>query len=258
MGNKRMKSIPMGTMEPRWFLTGMMTLSLMVHLMLFWSFSSVQMFKTHIIPDLTFENLADPPSRVIPRPRSTTRESVSLDDIKDIKNFKVSAAAPAPPVEAMPRSSGQPSHGANFAGMSAGIAAGGEGGISVPSVPGVSAGNPGMHISQWNPGGTGDIGASDFSSSRTYLEIVKLKIEKNKKYPEDAKRNRMEGTVGLKFIITPDGNIKNTEVAKSSRNRMLDDAAMKALQDAAPFPKPPERFFKGEVPLQLSIIFELT
>jgi protein TonB len=253
-----MKLMPVGKGESRWFLTAMLSLSLMVHLMLFWSFSSIQMFKTHIVPDLIFENLAEPPSRVIPRPRSTVREPVSLDDIKDIKNFKVSSSAPAPPVEAMPRSSGQPSHGASFAGMSAGIAAGSDGAISVPSVPGVSVGNPGMHVSQWNPGGTGDSGASDFSSSRTYLEIVKLKIEKNKKYPEEAKRNHMEGTVSLKFIITPDGNIKNTEVSKSSRNAMLDEAAMKALQDAAPFPKPPERFFKGDIPLQLSIIFELT
>jgi periplasmic protein TonB len=239
-------------------LTAMMSLSLIAHLVLFWGFSSVQMFKTHVVTDLTFENLTEPPPRVIPRPRPTSREPACLDDIKDTKNFKMSPSAPTPPVEAMQRSSGQPSHGASFAGVSAGISAGSEGAINVPSVPGVSAGNPGMHISQWNPGGIGERGATDFSSSQTYLEIVKLKIEKNKKYPEEAKRNHMEGTVSLKFIITADGDIRNTEIAKSSRHPTLDEAAMKALKDATPFPKPPERFFKGEVPLQISIIFQLT
>jgi protein TonB len=256
---KKIKLLPAGKKESHGFLTIMMSLSLAVHLILFWSFSSVQMFKTHIVPDLTFENAAEPPSRIIPRPRSSARELSDLDDIKDIQNFKVSTGAPPPNVEAARHTSGQPSGGASFAGAGAGISAGNEGSISVPSVPGVAtAGNPGMHISHWNPAGIGDMDVTDFSSSKTYLELVKLKIEKNKKYPEDAKSNHIEGIVSLKFIITPDGNIKNSEVAKSSRNKILDEAAMKALKEAAPFPKPPVKFFKGEVPLQISISFELT
>jgi len=255
----KIKLLPSGKKKSHRFLTIMMSLSLMVHLMIFWSFSSVQMFKTHIVPDLTFENTAEPPSRIIPRPRSTARELSDLDDIKDIQNFKVSAGAPPPSVETTRPTSGQPFGGASFAGASAGISAGNEGTINVPSIPGVAAaGNPGMHISQWNPASIGDMDVTDFSSSKTYLELVKLKIEKNKKYPEDAKSNHIEGIVSLKFIITPDGNIKNTEVAKSSRNKILDEAAIKALRDAAPFPKPPTKFFKGEVPLQISISFELT
>lgn len=251
--------LPAEKKESHRFLTTMMSLSLAVHLILFWSFSSVQMFKTHIVPDLTFENTAEPPSRIIPRPRSTARELSDLNDIKDIQNFKASTGAPPPNVEATRHSSGQPSSGASFAGASAGISAGNEGTINVPSIPGVATvGNPGMHISQWNPAGAGDMDTTDFSSSKTYLEIVKLKIEKNKKYPEDAKSSHVEGIVSLKFIITPEGNIKNSEIAKSSRNKILDEAAMKALKDAAPFPKPPIKFFKGEVPLQISISFELT
>lgn len=256
---KKIKLLLSGKKESHRFLAIMMGLSLVVHVILFRSFSSVQMFKTHIVPDLTFENAAEPPSRVIPRPRSAARELTGLNDIKDIQNFKVSTGAPPPNVEAARHSSGQPSHGASFAGASTGISAGNEGSISVPSVPGVAtAGNPGMHISQWNPAGAGDMDITDFSSSKTYLEIVKLKIEKNKKYPEDAKSSHVEGVVSLKFTITPDGNIKNSEIAKSSRNKILDEAAMKALKDAAPFPKPPVKFFKGEVPLQISINFELT
>ncbi len=259
INKKKIKLLPAGKKESHRFLSIMMSLSLAVHLILFWGFSSVQMFKTHIVPDLTFENTAEPPSRIIPRPRATARELSDLDDIKDIQNFKMSAGTPPPNVESTRPSSGQPSGAASFAGASAGISAGNEGSISVPSIPGAAAiGSPGMHISQWNPSGAGDLDVTDFSSSKTYLELVKLKIEKNKKYPEDAKSNHVEGIVSLKFIISPDGTIKNTEVAKSSRNKILDEAALKALKDASPFPKPPTKFFKGDIPLQISISFELT
>jgi len=45
---------------------------------------------------------------------------------------------------------------------------------------------------------------------------------------------------------------------KTSRYKVLDIAALKAVKDAAPFPKPPSRFFKGEIPLELTVVFELT
>jgi periplasmic protein TonB len=240
------------------FLTAMMSVSLVVHIVLFWSFSSVPMFQRHIVPDLTFENLSEPPSRVIPRPRSVAKEPVDMDEVKDIRNFKASRAAVPPPVSATPAPAGKGSYGLGFvAGMNSSATAG-EATLSVPSVPGIPLGKPGMHISQWNPGGMGDIGTSDFSSSSTYLEIVKLRIEKHKKYPEAAKRNHHEGSVGLRFVITLDGGIKDVEVVKSSQNSSLDQAALQALEKAAPFPKPPARFFKEEVSLQISIIFELT
>ena len=60
------------------------------------------------------------------------------------------------------------------------------------------------------------------------------------------------------LIITPDGGVREVKVAKCSRHRALDMAALKAVQDAAPFPKPPRRLFKGAIPLELMIVFELT
>jgi len=250
---RNMKSLPSGKKESHGFLTIMISLSLMVHLMLFWSFSSVQMFKTHIVPDLTFENTAEPPSRIIPRPRSAARELTDLNDIKDIQNFKASTGAPPQSVETTRPSSGQPSSGASFAGASAGISAGNEGTINVPSIPGVATvGNPGMHISQWNPAG------AEFGSPKDYYHMVQMKIEAHKQYPATARKQNQEDRVTVCFIIGPDGAISDLKILKGSRFKTLDQAALDAVKNCAPFPRPPPGFFEGPLKLQLTLLFELT
>jgi protein TonB len=46
------------------------------------------------------------------------------------------------------------------------------------------------------------------------------------------------GTVRVKLVISPDGEIASLEVIKSSGNRRLDDAALVAVRRAR-FPRPP-------------------
>jgi len=247
--------------KTRWPLAAMIGVSLAAHLALGWGLSGVQIFKTTIVHDLQFDSPPQPPPRIIPRPHTAQRETPSPDGTAGLQTYKASAVTPPPPAAtAKPISAAAPS-GAGVAGILAGLTSGSEAAVSIPAVPGVSIGAGGTHISQGSSGsgtGIGDgTGGSDYSTSQTYLEIVKLKIEKNKKYPENAKRRQMEGTVTLKFIITASGDIRNTEIEKSSRHAVLDDAALKALENAAPFPRPPVRFFSGDVPIQISIVFEL-
>jgi protein TonB len=45
---------------------------------------------------------------------------------------------------------------------------------------------------------------------------------------------------------------------KTSGNKALDGAALMAVKEAAPFPKAPAHLFKSEIPLVLTIVFELT
>jgi periplasmic protein TonB len=250
---RKMKALASGEKISRWFLAATINVSLVLHLLIFWIFSSVQMFETHIVQDLSFENLTEPPSRVIPRPRSTSRAPVDLDDIKDIQNFKP-GAGPPPPVGAMKQSAGRQLSGAAFAGMTDETAES-AGAISVPSVPGVSAGNYGMHISQWNSGGIGGIaGASGIS----YFDMLRLKIEHFKKYPHAALQRQIEGKVIVRFAISPEGRLLSLSIARSSRHDTLDQAALKAVKDAAPFSSPPPSLLKGTLVVEIAIIFELT
>ncbi|MCD6265055.1 MAG: energy transducer TonB, partial [Deltaproteobacteria bacterium] len=64
--------------------------------------------------------------------------------------------------------------------------------------------------------------------------------------------------VTIRFVITSEGNVRQTKVVKTSRHRVLDTAALKAVKDASPFPKPPSQIYKGDLTLEIDIVFELT
>jgi protein TonB len=117
------------------------------------------------------------------------------------------------------------------------------------SVPDIAAGS-GVNIADWSLG--------ELDSSGSYLEMVRLKIEQHKSYPEMAKTGHIEGRVVIRFVITAEGDVRQLHVAKSSNQKVLDAAALRAVKDAAPFPKPPKHLYEGEIPLEITIVFELT
>jgi len=126
-------------------------------------------------------------------------------------------------------------------------------GISMQDTPNV----PGLNISEWNPENL--VATEDQAiTTSSYLEMVRFKIESHKTYPRMAKIREVEGRVTIGFIILPEGNAKSVKVVKSSTYEMLDQAALKAVKDASPFSRPPVRLFGGEVPLKITIVFELT
>ena len=99
-------------------------------------------------------------------------------------------------------------------------------------------------------------GSQVFSTAESYLEMVKLRIEQHKKYPQKAQERQIEGRVPVNFVITPEGNIRDVKVIMP-QNVLLDEAALKAIHDSAPFPRPPTMIFKGAVPIQVVVVFEL-
>ncbi len=125
--------------------------------------------------------------------------------------------------------------------------------ISVPEMPSVS----GLNIAAWTPT-KAQVVSGEYATSNSYLEMVKLKIERQKKYPDIARTRQIEGYVTIRFVITPEGDIKGTRIVKTSGHNHLDEAALMAVQNSAPFPKPPKQFFKGEIKLAITVVFELT
>lgn len=91
----------------------------------------------------------------------------------------------------------------------------------------------------------------------TYFNGVRRKIESRKKYPEASRRQGMEGKVVASFVINPDGTVSDLTVAEGSGFASLDEAALAAVNDAAPFPALPEGLFKGSVPVKVPILFEM-
>jgi len=76
-----------------------------------------------------------------------------------------------------------------------------------------------------------------------YIEDWRIKVERigNLNYPEQARQQKIFGSLRLSVSINADGSLGPIEVSKSSGNRILDAAAMRIVKLAAPYsPLPPD------------------
>ena len=218
--------------KPNWLFRGLVGVSLVIHIFILMHVSGIYKSNALSYIELTMQSVSKPSARSIPRPRHRPKEIKP----EDVKRFKVTRRSPPlRPIKVEPVEKDLPDSLVE--------------GIGIPDIPDT----PGLNVANWNPGELTDSGDPE----ATYLEMVRLKIERHKKYPETAKARQIEGFVTVRFVINPQGDILNVEIVKSSRQKSLDKAALKAIHAAAPFPRPPRHLFKGEIPLELTIAFEL-
>lgn len=71
----------------------------------------------------------------------------------------------------------------------------------------------------------------------TYVEAWRQKVEKigNLNYPEVAKEKKLYGSLQLSVDIRADGSIEKIQVVRSSGHKVLDDAAKRIVELAAPY-----------------------
>jgi protein TonB len=84
----------------------------------------------------------------------------------------------------------------------------------------------------------------NFVSARTqeyrfarYAEDWRAKVEKvgNLNYPEEAKRQKIYGSLQLIVNIKADGSVERVEIKRSSGHKVLDEAAIRIVNLAAPY-----------------------
>ena len=70
-----------------------------------------------------------------------------------------------------------------------------------------------------------------------YMKAWEAKVERigNLNYPEEAKRRGLSGQLRLDVALNPDGSVNAITVRNSSGHTLLDDAARRIVQLAAPF-----------------------
>jgi protein TonB len=75
-----------------------------------------------------------------------------------------------------------------------------------------------------------------------YVDNWRLKIEQigNLNYPEDAKAKGIHGQLQLTVAIKANGEVESIEINRSSGKRVLDNAAKRIVQLAAPYEKFPD------------------
>jgi protein TonB len=76
-----------------------------------------------------------------------------------------------------------------------------------------------------------------------YVDNWRMKIERigTLNYPEEARRNRIYGSLQLTVGIKADGEVESVEINKSSRSKVLDQAAIRIVRLAAPFERFPDK-----------------
>jgi TonB family protein len=92
-----------------------------------------------------------------------------------------------------------------------------------------------------------------------YLKYIKIEFEKNKFYPDKAKKLGIEGVVVLKFTILPDGTIdKNSIQVVEADHPFLARGAVRIFEKIKKLKKPPPNGKKMtvEIPIQY-ILYEI-
>ncbi|MDO6562986.1 TonB family protein [Amphritea sp. 1_MG-2023] len=90
-------------------------------------------------------------------------------------------------------------------------------------------------------------------SDAVYLANWRRKVESvgNLNYPQEAQQNQLYGSLRMMVRILPDGSVKEILITHSSGNKVLDDAAMRIVQLAAPFQKFPIEMRKNTEMLEI-------
>ena len=223
---------------PNRLLRGLVLISIGIHFLLLLHISGFYNSAALQYIELTMEDIGKPFNRAIPRPTHRPKE---LNQPHDVKKVFVAPnrIKPIRPISV------EPPTGKFSEGLMEGI-----------SVPKGDAGL-GQTAGVFKIEDLLNAGA-EYANAKSYLEMVVLKIESSKRYPESARSMQHQGRVTVSFTVTLAGEIKEIQIVTPCRHEELNQAAEKAVQNASPFPRPPLKFFKSDIPMKLNIIFETT
>jgi len=214
--------------EPNRLIRWIFIFSFIVHILIFFYVSVIYKKNELSVIELSLQQMLAPSTRSIPRPKLLK----NLPEINPVNALDIADQTPhAPDID--------PSE------------------IQTEKLPteDVISAVPGQIMANVPILGSG--GAAAYLTQNDYVDVLRLKIESRKKYPEDARKKHIEGKVLVRFLITRDGQLSSLQVVKGSGHKQLDQAALKAVEDAAPFSAPPSNLFNGPLHLELSIVFEI-
>lgn len=100
--------------------------------------------------------------------------------------------------------------------------------------------------------------APDPALEEGYRARIRQTIDAHKHYPRLARRLGHEGRVVVAFTIEADGRLAGVRVVESSGSELLDEAALEAVREAAPFPPFPSGISRKQWSFTLPLSFTLS
>jgi len=92
---------------------------------------------------------------------------------------------------------------------------------------------------------------------KEFQRKIKEKIESVKSYPFLARKNQYEGTAYCAFTLLRGGGVKDIRIVERSGYPVLDEAARKAISEAAPYPPFPSCIEHPSIEVKIPIVFRL-
>lgn len=109
-------------------------------------------------------------------------------------------------------------------------------------------------------GGSPDSVGSDPAAARAeadYKSLVGSYIRRNRFSPPQSRKAGISGDVRVRFVVNRSGAISNVSVAGSSGHALLDGEAVAFIQRLTPVPAFPRDLRKAEIPLTITLKFDL-
>ena len=104
--------------------------------------------------------------------------------------------------------------------------------------------------------GPGAVAGPPGPGRTTAIVALYRRLEDHRSYPLQARRRGIEGTVGLRFQVAPDGTLAGADVARTSGSSLLDRAALRTLHHCFPLDPAAARLLAGE-PITVDLTFRL-
>ena len=93
--------------------------------------------------------------------------------------------------------------------------------------------------------------------TQTLLSLLHAAIQQQQHYPQSARDMGREGRVTVAFTLLKDGSIRRLRLIKSSQTATLDEAAITAVQNAAPF-REAKQYLNDMREFNIDIVFALS
>jgi TonB family protein len=118
----------------------------------------------------------------------------------------------------------------------------------------------GPAASKPSPDETQDTISLDTDDKRyvTYAQAIKERIAGQWKYPQEARKKRLEGNLVALFSLNREGALTRMEITRSSGHEVLDREAERAVQSAAPFPPFPSTVTVSRLNINVSFDYALS
>lgn len=91
-----------------------------------------------------------------------------------------------------------------------------------------------------------------------WYSLVSAHLERNKRYPREARRDGLQGTPTVRFTVNRRGRVSDVSIRDSSGHPSLDEATISLLKRVSPLPAMPRSMRRDSVTITLPIEYSLS